>query len=63
VRVGETRTADVFFVLSHPQVNELIAAQDEIDLSKGSRDIGGGFLWKAALPFRDKWPVLPGWPS
>lgn len=63
VRVGETRATDVFFVLNHPQVNELIAAQDEIDKVKGSRDIGGGFLWKAALPFRDEWSILPGWPS
>src|SRR5689334_9714708 len=29
VRVGEARGADRFFVLSHLQVNELIAAQDE----------------------------------
>jgi hypothetical protein len=63
VRVAATHADDMFFILSHQQVNELIAAQHEIDKTKGHRDIGGGFLWKAALPFRDKWPVLPGWPS
>lgn len=63
VRVGKTHADDIFFVLSHQQVNELIAAQDEIGKAKGHRDIGGGFLWNAVLPFRDKWHVFPGWPS
>jgi hypothetical protein len=63
VRVGKTRAEDIFFVLSHPQVNELIAAQDEIDKAKGLRDVGGGFVWQAVAPYRDRWETLPGWPS
>jgi hypothetical protein len=60
---GETHADDIFFVLSHQQINDLITAQDEIGKAKGHHDIGLGFLWGAALPFRDKWHVLPGWPS
>jgi hypothetical protein len=61
VRVGRTRGDDRFFVLSHRQVGDLIAAQDEIDRAKGLRDIGGGFPWRGAAPHENAWTILPGW--
>jgi len=61
VRVGEGRAEDRFFILSHQQINDLIAVQKRIGEAKGLRDLGG-FLWAAALPYEGKWNVLPGCP-
>jgi hypothetical protein len=61
VRVGRTHDDYIFFILSHQQAHDLIAEQTRIDELKGRRDVGGGFLWKAAEPYRDNWTVLPGW--
>lgn len=63
VRVGETRAEDIFFILTHEQINGLISTQDEIGRQKGHRDVGGGFLWSAPSSFKDFWGTLPGWSS
>ncbi len=58
VRVGEKRDNDIFFILSHQQINKLI---DESHRNYPN-DPTDGFGWKYPAPYRDNWSILPGWP-
>jgi hypothetical protein len=55
VRVGEVRDQDRFFILTQPEMNELL---DKSRLAHPT-DPTSGFAFKYPLPFEGKWEVLP----
>jgi hypothetical protein len=57
VRVGDSRDKDIFFILSHEHINELIDEAHRLHPTDPSE----GFRWTNALPYEDNWPILPGW--
>jgi hypothetical protein len=58
VRVGDSRDDDIFFILSHRQINELIDESHRLH----PKDPTEGFGWRYPFPYRDNWSILPGWP-
>ncbi len=57
VRVGDRRDKDIFFILTHRQINDLIDESHRLY----PNDPTDGFGWKYPAPYRDQWSILPGW--
>jgi len=59
VRVGVKRDGDVFFILSHDEINTLIDDSHR----RYPNDPTDGFAFKDAAPYTNRWDILPGWRS
>jgi hypothetical protein len=57
VRVGESRTQDRFFILKQSEGNDLVTQYQKAH--PNSSHSFPGFNWGDALPFENRWDILP----
>ena len=58
VMVAKRREDDLFFIMTQTEWNGLIA---DYQTRHPNQKKVGGFAWKDAAPFKDRWDKLPGW--